>query len=131
MPFTTQIDHERREIRTTVRGPVTLEDLRRHLEEGRRAGALAYPEIYDARGAQVRFTPADVRSTVGILRELRKESELGPGAIVVASDFAYGMLRMLEILAGDICPVRPFRSAEDAERWVESLRRAQNNPSTT
>ena len=124
MPFTTEVDHERREIRTRVQGSVTLEDIRLHLARARSAGALAYPEIYDAREAQPHFSPADVRRAVELLRELRKESELGPGAIVVGSDLAYGMLRMLEILVEDFLHARPFRSEEEAHRWLESLKLA-------
>jgi len=122
MPFTTEIDHERREIRTRVRGSVTLEDIRRHLDHARSAGALSYPEIYDAREAEPQISPADVRRAVGLLRELRKGSELGPGAIIVGSDLAYGMLRMLEILVEDFMHARPFRSDEEAHRWLESFK---------
>jgi hypothetical protein len=122
MPFTSEIDHVRREIRTTVRGPVTVEDIRNHLNRARSEGALAYPEIYDAREAEPHFTPADVRRTVDLLRDLRKGSELGPGAIIVGSDLAYGMLRMLEILVEDFLHARPFRSEEEAHRWLETLK---------
>lgn len=122
MPFTSEIDHVRREIRTTVRGPVTVEDIRNHLNRARSEGALTYPEIYDAREAEPHFTPADVRRTVDLLRDLRKGSELGPGAIIVGSEVAYGMLRMLEILVEDFLHARPFRSVEEAHRWLESLK---------
>lgn len=123
MPFTTEIDHERREIRTRVRGSVTLEDIRSHLDQARSAGALAYPEIYDAREAEPHFSPADVRRAVDLLRELRKGSELGPGAIIVGSDLAYGMIRMLEILVEDFLHARPFRTEEEAHRWLDGLKR--------
>ncbi len=41
-----------------------------------------------------------------------------PTAIIVDSDDGYGMLRMLEILVEDVCAVRPFRSREEAEKWL-------------
>jgi hypothetical protein len=37
---------------------------------------------------------------------------------VVANDYAYGMLRMLEILLDDVCLVRPFRERDAAEQWL-------------
>ena len=123
MPFTTEIDHARREIRTRVHGRVTIEDFRRHLDHARSEGALSYPEIYDAREAEPHFTPSDIRRAVDLLRDLRKESELGPGAIVVNSDLAYGMLRMLEILAEDFLNARPFRSEAEAHQWLDEVKR--------
>jgi hypothetical protein len=46
---------------------------------------------------------------------------LGPTAIIVVSDFAYGMMRMLEILVEDVCDIRPFRDRGEAEKWINSF----------
>ncbi|MGH7681020.1 MAG: hypothetical protein ACRENN_03430, partial [Candidatus Eiseniibacteriota bacterium] len=70
MGFTTRIDHDRQEIYTTAEGPITLDDIRAHLEHGRDQGALTYPEVYDARDAELHFTPADVRTVVDTMRML-------------------------------------------------------------
>ncbi len=125
MGFMTRIDHDRREIYTTAEGSITMEDIRVHLMEGRDQGALSYPEVYDARAAEPHFTPADVRTVVETMRALSKESRLGPGAIIVGSDLAFGMMRMLEMLVEDVCLVRPFRTPAEADWWIDNLRNQQ------
>ena len=63
---------------------------------------------------------ADVRAIVDILRRLATGSRLGPTAVIVDTDLAYGMLRMLEALVGDVCAVQPFRGQRDAEEWLDA-----------
>ena len=120
MPMTFRVDHERREIYTVAEGPITLTDIRYHLEEERRAGALAYRELIDGSKAVVAFSTQDVRATVELLRELGRQGELGPAAVVVADELAFGMLRMLQMLVDDVCVIRPFRSLPEAEAWLQT-----------
>lgn len=129
MGFTTRIDHERREIYATAEGPITLEDIRQHLMEGHKEGALNYPEVCDARKAQPHFSASDVRAVVETMRMLSRESPLGAAAIIVDSDLAFGMMRMLEMLVGDVCPLRPFRTPAEADWWIDNMR-AQNAAGT-
>jgi hypothetical protein len=118
MGFTAAVDHQNRRVRAEAGGPITFEEVQRHLVEEKASGGLPYPEVIDARAAEVQFSPAEVRTIVGILREFRKTTSIGPTAIIVSTDLGYGMLRMLEILVADICRIRPFRKLEDAELWL-------------
>jgi hypothetical protein len=74
--------------------------------------------LIDARGFSPAFSPEEVRTLVNILRRLGKDSKLGPTAIIVDTDFGYGMLRLLEVLVEDVCDIRPFRRQEEAEKWL-------------
>jgi hypothetical protein len=126
MPITFRVDYEGREIYAVAEGPITLGDIQQHLEEERHAGALAYRELIDGSKAVVAFSTQDVRAIVELLRELGRQGELGPTAVVVADELAFGMLRMLQMLVDDVCMIRPFRSLADAEVWLhtyESLAR--------
>ena len=118
MSITVTPDHARRLLHVRATGPITLGDIRAHLEEERMVGGLPYRELIDARGYSPAFSAEDVRSIVTLLRRLGQESRLGPTAIIVDSDDGYGMLRMLEILVEDVCAIRPFRSREEAEKWL-------------
>jgi len=118
MSITVTADHARRLLQVRATGPITLGDIRAHLEEERVVGGLPYRELIDARGYSPAFSAEDVRSIVTLLRRLGQESRLGPTAIIVDSDDGYGMLRMLEILVEDVCAIRPFRSREEAEKWL-------------
>jgi hypothetical protein len=118
MSFTTTVDHVHRRVFVRADGPITLDDIRTHLEEERLGVGLTYGELIDARGYTPAFSTEEVRTIVGILRRLGKESHLGPTAVIVDTDFGFGMLRLLEVLIEDVCEVRPFRSQEEAEKWL-------------
>ena len=118
MTISANFDHASRFVRTTARGEVTLPDIEHHLEEEEEEGSLAYPEIVDARDSTIHLTSSDIRLTVGMLRALRSRHPLGPTAVVVRSDFDYGMARMLSILAEDVCQVEVFRDLPEAESWL-------------
>ncbi len=79
---------------------------------------LSYPELVDARGAGIEFTPSEVREVVELLRQLGTESRLGPTAVLVSSDAAFGIIRMLEMLVEDVCEIKPFRDEPEARAWL-------------
>lgn len=122
MPIMLDVDHQLRTTRAAAIGEITLADIKSHLgEEGKRSG-LGYRELIDATQAKVAFGSEDVRQIVKMMEKLGRGGVLGPTAVLVSSDLAYGMLRMLEMLLGGVCLVRPFRTAQraDAEQWLAS-----------
>ena len=121
MPITATFDHQHRRVIAVAEGRVTLDEIRSHLEEERQEPALGYSELIDARGVIPDFPPADVRILVAWLRWLGERTRLGPTAVVVDSDLAFGMVRMVEMLVDDVCQVRPFRDKLDAELWLDQF----------
>jgi hypothetical protein len=121
MGLTYSIDHAQSEIFAIAEGRITFAEIRRHLEEERAAGGLAYPELIDARTAVPDLSSADIKRIVTLLENLGRCGQLGPTVVVVASDFAYGLMRMLEILVEGCCVVRPFRDYDAAARWLHQL----------
>jgi hypothetical protein len=118
MPVNYTMDHKRREMYTTADGPITMDDIRKHLSKEHRDKGLAYRELIDAPRATAAVSSSDIRATVEILRAYGREGILGPTAIVVGNDLAYGMLRMLAILLEGVCALQPFRTRQDAEEWL-------------
>ena len=59
-----------------------------------------------------------------VVRRLAVKVGVRATAIVVDSELAYGMLRMLEILVEDVCSIRPFRDHEKAEQWLADRKAA-------
>ena len=127
MTITCSIDHDRRYMEATASGQVAWEEVRTHLLEERREHGLTYAELIDARSATPTWSSAQAREIVELLTALGRESRLGPTAVVVSHDFAYGMLRMLEMLLEDVCIVRPFRDYHEAEQWLWGLPAATEN----
>jgi hypothetical protein len=119
--ITFSIDPTRRRLDAVAEGTVTLPEILEHVEKERVEQGLPLPELIDATRATGSLTPAEVRQLVDRLRELGEDNVLGPTAVVVGNDLAYGILRMLEILVEDACAIRPFRNRRDAEDWLEAM----------
>ena len=121
MPITATYDHEHRRVVAAAVGRITLDEIRSHLEEERQEPALAFTEVIDARGAIPDFPPADVRVLVAWLRWLGERTRLGPTAVIVDTDFAFGMMRIVEVLIEDVALVKPFRDKLEAEVWLDNV----------
>jgi hypothetical protein len=118
MSFTTTVDHARRRVFVRADGPITFADILTHLEGERLRVGLTYSGLIDARGYNPAFTSEEARTIADILRQLGKNRHLGPTAIIVDTDFGYGMLRLLGTHVEDVCHIRPFRQQEEAEKWL-------------
>jgi hypothetical protein len=128
MTFSHIIDHQRGYMETHVTGAVTLEDMRAHWEAELAEGGESYPELIDAAGATVDFGAEEVRRLVGALEVSSRTRQLGPTAIVVGSDIAFGMIRMLGMLVEPFCQVRPFRDRDAARAWLDTFPRVEGHP---
>lgn len=127
MPITSSIDHDRRYMVAIASGPITWEEVRSHLLVERFEGGLSYSELIDARAATPIWSSNQAREIVELLTNFSRKSVLGPTAAVVSSDIAFGMLRMLEIMIGDICIVKPFRDYEAAEQCLRDLKASRSD----
>jgi len=112
------VDAEHREVTTIAEGAVTLAELRAHLRREQQDSALPYRELIDARSAVVRFSPDEIQEIVQLLRSLSRSRRLGRTAIVVSTEVAYGLMRMLQILVEDVCVVQPFFDVAKATSWL-------------
>lgn len=95
-----------------------MAESRAHLQRERRDLALTHRELIDARRAMVGLSATEVREVVELLRSLSRSYRLGRTAVVVSSDVAYGIVRMLQVLVEDICDVHPFLDLGAAEQWL-------------
>jgi hypothetical protein len=57
---------------------------------------------------------------VALIRALGHESTLGPTAVLVATDFAFWVMRMLEVLVEDVAQIRPFKDEQEARAWLDA-----------
>lgn len=118
MIVTLGADGATRVLTVLAEGPVDYEEIRAHVLEERATGALGYRELIDARRATVAVSADDVRRVVDLVRAEARAARLGPTAVVVSSEVAYGMLRMLEMLVEDVAAIRPFRDYREAVGWL-------------
>jgi ABC-type transporter Mla MlaB component len=116
--FSHTVDTERNEVTTIAEGTVTLDEVRAHLHREKGDSALPYRELIDARNAVVKLSSSEVHQIVELLRSLARSRGLGRTAVVVSTDVAYGIMRMLQILVADVCVVKPFRDLAAATLWL-------------
>ncbi len=126
MGFVHRFERDRNAMFTTAEGSITLKDISAHIEEERVQNGLGCAELIDARSASSAVSAADVRTLVALLRKWSELYQLGPTAVVVSTDLAYGMLRMLDILVEQFCVIQPFRDMEMAQRWLYEGRGSGN-----
>jgi hypothetical protein len=79
--------------------------------------------LIDARHAIVKLSSSDVHEIVELLRSLARSRRLGRTAVVVSTDVAYGIMKMLQILVEDVCVVQPFRDLTAATLWLRDRAR--------
>jgi hypothetical protein len=99
-------------------GMITLVEVRAHLKREPHDLTLPYGELIDARRAVVHLSSAEVQEIVELLRSCPGRYRPGRTAVVVSTDVAYGVMRMLQILVEDACAVQPFRDLATAEEWL-------------
>jgi hypothetical protein len=117
-----EIDHERSELDSIAFGSIRYVDIEKHLLEERTIGGLAYTEFIDARDAGLAFavSPAEIRHILGLVRSLTQQSKFGATAVLVSTDFAFGIMRAMEMLLDDVAEVRAFRHERMARSWLAS-----------
>lgn len=119
-------DPKRGILFTEATGLVSFEDIEKHIDQEKVAGALAYPEIFDASNASTNITPHQIRLLVKRIQKELTTGRFGPTAVVAVDDVFFGMARMFEILMevnnGPLVAV--FRKFDEALGWIISLRDA-------
>ena len=118
LPIITDIDHTHREVHAVAVGPVAFDDIRSHLLLERNFKGLAYPEIVDARSAAISLSPEEIERVADLLRDLARDSKLGPTAVVVSDDSSFGVIRMIEAAVEGVCEVKPFHEEQAARTWL-------------
>ena len=121
MPIEIEDVSDKRLLRATARGNISLHDVLAHLEREQAANALGIPELIDARDATTDMRGRQVRELVSHLRKLSHRYPLGPTAFVATDDVVYGMARMYSILCADFDPrFAVFRDTASADAWLQS-----------
>lgn len=116
------IDREQKELDGVAFGPINYTDIEKHLLEERNIGGLAYKEFIDASDADLVFalSPSEIRQTIALVRHLGQQVRFGPTAVLVSSDFAFGIMSAMEVLLEDVAEIRSFRQERLARSWLAS-----------
>jgi hypothetical protein len=122
VPVTYTIDREARLVRIVGSGPLTDEEMAECVSALREDSCLE-PDmntLADMREIEVAFTAQGVRTMIEIMMRSAKRRSAANAAIVVSTDVAFGMGRMLELQADGIVEpsFRIFRDLAAACDWL-------------
>lgn len=121
MPFSQAFDDERQLLRTRVTGPITFDDIRRHVSERCRPQTMACAEIIDARGVtSVGVSFKDMLWTATRIRGVLGGAPAGRRAVIVDSDENVKIARIFASLAAGWMRVAVFDDADAAEAWLQA-----------
>ena len=122
MAITYEINTEQKNIRVTATGELSPEELvdLHHRFAGTPEVQEDFSILFDLRGAQAAsesFSADSVRTLAALPNLLAPASRR---AIVVCSDFGFGIARMYGLRRGDrMTAFGVFRDLNEAERWIE------------
>ena len=119
MPFHRDFDQQDRVLRTTIIGPVTLEDIDDHLRVIRRRRGEGRPELIDAREA----LPGQINPRMLLIVAHRARFVIGTRplarrAVVVSNDMSFVFARRFAAFVAGWLRIGVFYDIESAREWV-------------
>ena len=119
MPFLRDFDQPDRVLRTTIIGPVSLEDIDDHLRTLRRRRGEGRPELIDARQALA----GEISSRTLLLVATRARFAIGGRnlarrAVVVSNDMSFVFARRFAVFVAGWMRIGVFYDMESALEWV-------------
>jgi len=124
MPITYSFDAADHLIHTVVTGDVRLRAIVEHVDAISAEPWFPAPALVDTRHASAGIQSAEVRSVVEMLRTLGPRLNGVPIAVIVSSDVAFGLTRMIELMLDDVITIAPFRDIASARAWLTKSRAA-------
>jgi hypothetical protein len=122
MPIHSEIDPLGHLVRTRIERPLTMADVRRHLDELSGAGVHGRPELIDIRQAgQVVLSPRDMLEMAHQARRMLGDRPLPRRALVVADEDGFLMARTFAALVAGWVRIGVFDDPHSAESWLTGL----------
>jgi hypothetical protein len=125
MPVTYVIDTQQKLIRTKCIGNVTLPEVIGHFRELERDPACPHQLDVFLDLSETSSLPLtrDISAVATEIGRIKKKVRFNACAVVATRTAMFGMLRMLEVMAGAYFGAfRVFRTASQAEEWLSSQR---------
>jgi hypothetical protein len=120
MPLNWTISHPHRLVTVVAEGDVTREEIEQYLDGVVTSGALAYRKIFDATNGGIVTDSNDMMILGARIRAYPAFGRLGPLAIVATNDRSRWQARLFLQLAEVDRPIKIFRSAGAARKWLDA-----------
>ncbi len=120
MPVQWTLSQPTRLVIAVAKGELRRQDIEAYLDDVARANALSYRKIFDMTHATPKLSEADMMALGARIRAYLALDQLGPLAIVAATDKSHRQARLFVALAEADRPIRIFRELHLARQWLDS-----------
>ena len=127
MPVQWTVSHPTRLVIAIAKGDLGRLDIESYLDGVITANALAYRKIFDMTQATPSLSDDDLMALGARIRAYILLGQIGPLAIVAATDKSHQRARMFAALAEAERPIKIFRELHQARQWLD----AQPSPATS
>lgn len=128
MPIAYSYDAVRGLIQTVATGHVSPVEAAAHFRDVGNEPWFPAPSLADVRAASTDMSGEEVRQIANHFRQFKPPLRDTPIAVVVSSELAYGLVRMMGLLLDDVAVIHPFRDIAAAMEWLAPhLRSASGN----
>jgi hypothetical protein len=122
MPIERRLDVSAKILWTTMRGGITMHDLRQHLDAVNELMGHRYCEIIDTRDAEPLFSARELPMLATHGRRMFSMRGMAPRAVVVGENdlMSFGLARMFGTLVAPWVSVRVFDNLPAAVDYIEA-----------
>lgn len=128
MPVHWTISHPSRLVVAVTKGDVTVSDIEQYFAGVTANGAMGYAKIFEITHTPQALSDENLQALGQRIVYYAQHGQVGPVAIVAASDESYAQASVFAAAARVTRPLMIFRELHDARHWLDA--RAAAAPST-
>ena len=125
MPVHWTISHAQRLVVAVAKEPVTVADIEQYFAGVTADGGMAYRKIFEITQTPLAISEDNLQALGQRVMFYAQHGQIGPLAIVAASDESYAQAQIFARAAAVRRPLQIFRELHDARQWLD----AQPTPS--
>ena len=120
MPVHWTVSHPNRLVVAVAKDDVTPADIERYFAGITADGAMAYAKIFEITHTPMGLNEANLRSLGERVIDYARHGQIGPVAIVAASDESYAQAQIFANAARVQRPLQIFRELHAARQWLDA-----------
>ena len=124
MPVHWTISHPQRLVVAVAKEPVTVADMEQYFAGVTAGGGMAYGKIFEITQTPLAITEDNLKTLGQRVMFYAQHGQIGPLAIVAASDESYAQAQIFAGAATVSRPLQIFRELHAARQWLDAQPRS-------
>ncbi|WIM12650.1 hypothetical protein [Enhydrobacter sp.] len=120
MPVRWTISHPARLVVAVARDDVTIADIEQYFAGVTAEGGMSYRKIFEITRTPTALSEENLKALGARVMYYAQHGQVGPVAIVAASDESYTQARIFADAATVSRPLAIFREMHEARRWLDA-----------